>query len=424
MSIDHARRMGVELSGLSSSWAGFVIRSSELLRRGGRLALVLPSELLSVNYAAPVRRFLMSHFKSIEIVVFDELVFTGVQTDAVVLLADGYGEGSTDHFTLHTAADPRNASRHAGLTWHPRDPAGKWTDALNGRLAGSDIQHGFDELLTPLAEWGTISSGTVTGANDFFALSHSDMLTLGLDTSEVVRILPRGLPLSQMVNLTPSRWAAASIERRALLFSPQDTPSGAAAAYIAEGNRLGLHQRYKTRIRPVWWRVPLSPAPDFFVSYMSASTPRVVVNSAGARNLNSTHGLLLNTPVPAQVRSGLAVLAMSSVSLMSAELVGRSYGGGVLKLEPRETDNWLVPHRRLVEHAVEAHAAELKLATKHITANDATAATAVVDRVIEDSAVELGYKRPPTADAHEVRLERLGRRLSRGSSRLGGSSRG
>ena len=39
----------------------------------------------------------------------------------------------------------------------------------------------------------------------------------------------------------------------------------------------------------------------------------------------------------------LALGSLSSISQLSAELAGRSYGGGVLKLEPSEFTAWLVP---------------------------------------------------------------------------------
>ena len=55
--IEAALSHGVRLNRLTSSWAPFVIHAAKFLKPSGRLALVLPAELLAVNYAAPVRRF-------------------------------------------------------------------------------------------------------------------------------------------------------------------------------------------------------------------------------------------------------------------------------------------------------------------------------------------------------------------------------
>ncbi|MDQ0027880.1 hypothetical protein J2X90_005716 [Variovorax paradoxus] len=59
------------------------------------MGLVLPAELLSVNYAAPVRRFLFGRFRDVELVLFDEQVLPAaeVEADVGLLLADGYLEG-------------------------------------------------------------------------------------------------------------------------------------------------------------------------------------------------------------------------------------------------------------------------------------------------------------------------------------------
>ncbi len=72
-----ALRAGVILTGLASSWAAFTVHSALFLKPGGRLGLVLPAELLSVNYAAEVRRFLLERFAAVDLVMFTERIFPG-----------------------------------------------------------------------------------------------------------------------------------------------------------------------------------------------------------------------------------------------------------------------------------------------------------------------------------------------------------
>ena len=88
-----ALRAGVNMSGLASSWAAFTVHAALMLKRGGRLGLVVPAELLSVNYAAEVRRFLLDRFKKVDLVLFTERVFADAQEDVVLLLAEGFEEG-------------------------------------------------------------------------------------------------------------------------------------------------------------------------------------------------------------------------------------------------------------------------------------------------------------------------------------------
>src|SRR5439155_9182399 len=83
-----ASSSGVQLSGLASSWAPFVVHAAELVAPGGRLALVLPAELLHVDYAAPIREFLQRRFGSVTVATFDEAIFPGAMIDTVLLLAE------------------------------------------------------------------------------------------------------------------------------------------------------------------------------------------------------------------------------------------------------------------------------------------------------------------------------------------------
>ena len=53
-----ALAQGVRLSGLASSWAATLVHGSAFLKPTGRLAMVLPAELLTVHYAEPLRRWL------------------------------------------------------------------------------------------------------------------------------------------------------------------------------------------------------------------------------------------------------------------------------------------------------------------------------------------------------------------------------
>ena len=71
---------------------------------------------------------------------------------------------------------------------------------------------------------------------------------------------------------------------------------------------------------------------------MNADTPRLCTNRAQAHHLNSVHGVYLTGPLRRLGMDLLPVAALNSMTLLAAETVGRAYGGGMLKLEPREAD--------------------------------------------------------------------------------------
>lgn len=354
-STEAAMRAGVRLSNLASSWAAFTVHSALHLRAGGRLGLVLPAELLTVNYAAPVRTFLMSHFSDVTLVLFEERVFPGVEVEAVLLLADGYdpsGLTGSDHMRLTQVHDETGlAEVPVGRTWRPPSKGSKWSGGMlspDGLAAYSQAtSHASFGLLET---WGDTTLGMVTGNNKFFALPPAKVKELGLHPTDVIRLSPPGSRHLRGLSLThDSVDELGRAGQATYLFHPAREPSAAAWRYIESGEDLDVHEAYKCRVRNPWWRVPYIKPADLLLTYMNADTPRLTTNRAKTHHLNSVHGVYLRSEHRSLGRSLLPIASLNSVTLLSAEIVGRAYGGGMLKIEPREADNLAMPTPALVE---------------------------------------------------------------------------
>ena len=86
---------------------------------------------------------------------------------------------------------------------------------------------------------------------------------------------------------------------------------------------------------------------------MNHDTPRIVTNRAGVAYLNSVHGITFTTERRNLAMDLLPIAALNSFTLLGSELVGRSYGGGMLKLEPKEADRLPVPSQEIIEAAAD-----------------------------------------------------------------------
>ncbi|SBW18927.1 hypothetical protein FDG2_0885 [Candidatus Protofrankia californiensis] len=115
---------------------------------------------------------------------------------------------------------------------------------------------------------------------------------------------------------------------------------------------------------------------------MNADTPQLATNRAGVAHLNSVHGVAL---VPEHRRTGrdlLPLAALNSVTMLAAETVGRAYGGGMLKLEPREAARLLLPTPELVERLRPQLSAARHGVVRALAAGRLTDAVAGVDEVL------------------------------------------
>lgn len=397
-----ALRAGVNLTNLASSWAAFTVHSALHLRAGGRLGLVLPAELLTVNYAAPVRTFLMTHFSSVTLVLFEERVFPGVEIDAVLLLADGYdpaGLAGADQMSLVQVRDAHGLNGlPVARTWRPPSKGAKWS---GGMLSAQGLTAHARATTHPgfglLEDWGATTLGMVTGNNKYFALSPAKVSELGLESGDLVRLSPPGSRHLRGLSLTRDALERLGEQGQATyLFRPGEQPSPAARRYIASGEDLDVHEAYKCRVRNPWWRVPYLRPADLFLTYMNADTPRLSTNRARAHHLNSVHGVYLHDEHKTLGQGLLPIASLNSVTLLSAETVGRAYGGGMLKIEPREADHLAVPAPALVaKYSQELTALKPQVAAA-LRSGHLLDAVALVDDVLLVKGLRLG-KRPIAA---------------------------
>ena len=413
--LEAALRQGVRLTGLTNSWAAFVVHASQFLKSNGRLGLVLPAELLSVNYAAQVRRFLLQRFARVRLVMFEELVFPGVLEEVVLLLAEGTGPAPC--FEVHQARDMSALANAESATWLGFKPErdGKWTPALLPAGAFDVFQtivngKGFAPLLT----WGDTRLGAVTGSNAFFTLTAEEAAAHRIPDRELKPISPPGSRHLRGLTFSTAAWQEQSREGAACyLFAPDpEKPSPAALRYVAHGETQQIHTGYKCRNREPWWRVPLVRMPDLLLTYMDHERPRLVTNEARVLHLNSLYGVTLRHGLKELGRDLLPMSTLNSVTLLAAEMIGRSYGGGLLKIEPNEADRWpVVSEEMLRASANDLRSLRPQLATA-LRNNDVAAAVKLVDRVLLSG--QLGLKTADISKLREARMMLFSRRKTRG----------
>jgi adenine-specific DNA-methyltransferase len=389
-----ALEQGVRLSGLASSWAALLVHACGFLTPEGRLAMVLPSELLSVGYAEPIRSWLKRRFKAVHLVMFDRLQFTDALAKVVLLLARG--SGGCNAFSLvpvSDAADLPNIRMFGPmhLTVAPSDER-KWTDFLLPVGQRQLFNRVTERHFSPLREYGAPSLGTVTGANDFFCISDATRQNYKIDDRHLVPVCPPGARHLPGIEFTHEDWDALREAGAGtwMLRPDDDAPTDKAfARYLAEGEKRGVSGTYKCRKRTPWFRPPVVSAPDFFFTYMAHWAPRLIENSARVTFVNSMHGVRLREPDD-EVREALPLLSLNSVTMLGGEVFGRSYGGGVLKMEPREAAALPVPSRALIADGWRRLKSDKRDLDHALRAGDWTVVVARVDDALLRGAAGLG----------------------------------
>ena len=348
----HLRRHGYRPTKLANAWAAFVQLSVELLRSGGRLAMVIPAELLQVKYAEELRERVTRMFDHLVIVTFKRLVFEGIQQEVVLLLAEGKRAAKGDHSLIHTlefddvdalfsTGSLTEAIAHAPDK-HARDDV-KWTALFLPDRTFSSLERAYRaDGIVPLGELADVDVGIVTGRNSFFVLDR--------DRAERIGVNGLSQPLvGRTSSLRSICFDARDFEAHGEKYPsvlidlngvPEKKISRQLKDYIAQGEKAGVDKGYKCRLRRRWYDVPSIYAPDAFLFRQIHDAPLLVANEAGATSTDTIHRVRFKRELSART---LAAAFCNSLTFAWAEVCGRSYGGGVLELEPREAEELPIP---------------------------------------------------------------------------------
>jgi adenine-specific DNA-methyltransferase len=362
LAFSHLRYAGYRPTKLANAWAAFVQLSIELLQEGGRLAMVLPAELLQVKYAHELRDRLATQFEHIIIVGFKRLVFPEIQQEVVLLLAEGKRGSAGLTSDIHTIEleDEEELSSLNSLNdtvahvpaKHSR--AGmKWTSLFLDEAAFAALDEAENaSKLAPLGQLAEVDVGIVTGRNSFFILTETQKNELQAIPFTVPIIGRTAALKTTCFNKTDfceykKQYPSFLLNLNGISY---DVFPSEIKDYIKSGEDENIHRGYKCRIRKRWYDVPSIHTPDAFLFRQIHRYPLMVVNEAKATSTDTIHRVRIKESVDTRL---LATTFFNSLTLAWAEVCGRSYGGGVLELEPREAEELPIFYEDKIEIDIE-----------------------------------------------------------------------
>lgn len=344
------RQAGMKPTRLTNTWVPFLVASTMLLKaHGGRMAMIIPAELLQVNYAAELRQFLTDQYSKITLITFKKLVFEGIQQEVVLFLGERNGDERTGMRTIELEGiddlihyqHTRFLESHLKVMDHSRD---KWTQYFLEQPE-IDLLKRFrnDKRLTLSGKVLDVDVGVVTGLNEYFIVSQRKAEELRL-LEYTQPVVTRSAHLPGII-FTPENFElnAASDYACRLLKAPlvplNELPPSV-KNYVVQGEKNLVHTGYKCRIRERWYVVPSMWRPDGFMLRQIHLYPKIIVNRTEATSTDTIHRVRFISDLPP---TAIAAAFLNSLTFAFSEIVGRSYGGGVLELEPNEAENLPLP---------------------------------------------------------------------------------
>ncbi|MBE3039631.1 MAG: SAM-dependent DNA methyltransferase, partial [Chloroflexi bacterium] len=308
----------------ADAWAYFIVKAVGHLRPGGNLGAILPWSFLQADYAAVVRKWLADRFRAIKVLVLTAKHFQETNTRVLLVWLKGHG-AKLKSLSVGFSESPRD-----NVCYHTISGR-KWAGGTACFAPEQDVDSVLRKVsaLPRFARFGEIARvciGVVTGANGFFVLARDEAKRLGIPRGHLVPVLTssRALKTLTVASTAPDAW---------LLKVPAPAPA-LFRGYLAAGRRKRVHLRSHCQRRTPWYSVDPGPTPDAFFQYRVSSRPFLALNVGGVQSTNSVHRVYFDGTAQSQ-RRWAQVSLLSVIGQLSIEARARTYGNGMLKVEPK-----------------------------------------------------------------------------------------
>jgi methylase of polypeptide subunit release factors len=344
----------ITMSSLAGVYIYFLMHSRRFLRKGGRMAFIMPSGWLEAEYGKALREFFQRYMHVDAIILFEEdsWLFSQILTRPTITLSSLDSPNRKTLLvklkqwpTINELISTIEKCSEGIFTWgraHTVDlltiqPENNWhiLFKLTTSIKGSS-------KLIELGEIASVSRGIATGANNFFALNEKDVLRWKIERQFLKPVII-GTRHIKHYNFTVDDWAElrSSNKKVWLLWCfkrRKELESTQVLEYIREGEKLNYHKRCLTSHRKEWFWVEKRPPPHAMFTYMFRRKPRFIYNEAGIHVLNTLHCIQFREEIRKDTTMMKAVLAYlnSDQARTFLRQIARAYGGGLFKIEPKE----------------------------------------------------------------------------------------
>ncbi|HEN3613540.1 TPA: N-6 DNA methylase [Yersinia enterocolitica] len=344
------KQLGLKFTKHTNAWVPFLLSTLALLKKGGRMAMVIPSEIIHVMHAQSLRSYMGQICSKIVIIDPKEIWFEDTLQGAVIIMAEkkddtdkpseGVGIVNVNGFDFLNECPESLFNRTLGINGETIE--GKWTKAILEKseisLIKKIINHKSVHKFKDIAK---VDVGIVTGANKFFLVDNETVNIYGLEAyAHPMFGRSQHCPgifydkaqheSNQKQNL-PTNFLYIEDKYSELPSKVQ--------AYIKHGEHEKLHERYKCRIRKPWYKVPSVYSTEIGMLKRCHEAPRLILNQVGAYTTDTAYRVTSKFTDA----ENLVCSFLNPLTAITAELEGRYYGGGVLELVPSEIEKIYIP---------------------------------------------------------------------------------
>jgi len=345
---------GKILDGRTGLHVYFLIRALSLLEENGRLAFIMPADTCEGKFANDLWSWISVNFALDAVVTFtpEASPFPGVDTNPLIFFIRK--SAPREKFLWVRCQRPGTDAiktwvrsgfscvLESDLTVTER----KLDEGLVTGLSREPILNGASKYV--LGDFVQVVRGIATGANEFFFMTVERAKRLGIPEEDFVKAIgrTRDTPGEEITRETMANLEARG--RPTLLLSLNDGDMErypeSIRQYLSEGERLGLPKRPLISQRKPWYRMEFRVPPPFLFAYLGRRHSRFIRNTAGVVPLTGFLCIYSKSNDKAYLDRLWKILNHPE-TIANLPRVGKSYGDGALKVEPRLLERLPIPDK-------------------------------------------------------------------------------
>ena len=350
------RLLGKAIDARAGLHVYFLLQALVLLKEQGRLAFIVPADICEGVFASQLWEWITRHYRLDAVVTFEACAtpFPGLDTNPVIFLLRK--DSPVPRFPWMRVKKACGRSLLRALRDFHCDTG---EVEIHDRALEEGLRNGFSRppCLTedggsPLAEYARVKRGIATGANDFFFLTRKRAAELGLPQEFLIPAVGRTRDVAGDVVSASDLQRLEEKGHPNLLLSlpgdPVETFPAAVRDYLQWGMEQGLHEKPLIATRRPWYRMESRLPPPILFAYLGRRNTRFIRNTAGVVPLS---GFLCVYPhqddADSVARLWMALNHPQTIANLAK--VGKSYGSGAIKVEPRSLERLMIPAEVLVE---------------------------------------------------------------------------
>jgi len=346
-----AKITGFVIDGRAGYHIYFLLQALTLLEDNGKLAFIMPADTCEGTFAKKLWNWITENYCLECVVTFDKdaTPFPNVDTNAVVFLIKKdkpkkeifwvkVNRAYSNDLFLFVSSHFKHTSLE-NLLVSKREIK----EALATGLSRPQQNHnGFKYYLSDFA---TVMRGIATGANEFFFLTCKQVKELQIPSNYLRVAVGRTKDVTENMVTKEDVQKLEEKSRPTLLLSidqPENDLPPKVTAYLKKGVELGLPERPLIKQRKPWFKMEKREVPELLFAYLGRRNTRFIKNVAGVLPLT---GFLCVYPKSKDDKfvDSLWKILNHPDTLKNIQLVGKSYGSGAIKVEPRSLENLPIP---------------------------------------------------------------------------------